>query len=193
MIEAAYTVLREMVLRSDDDDAPKRLAQLGAAHRTLSDPGRRAAHDLARGVELRPLDEALLEELLTRAVSDAAPEDVMPAVPGPPGWTLARREAFLAFHRARMPGLAGPEREQGFAVMAEGRPVGVGRIAALGEPGAFEIGIWIGRSARGRGIAAAAVRALGDRVRDAGGTRALGRRRDGAVEVPLAGPGSPPG
>ncbi len=192
MIEAAYTVLREMVLRSEDDDAPKRLARLGAAHRTLSDPERRAAHDLARGVELRPLDEDLLDELLTRAVADAAPEEVMPEVPGPPGWTLPRREAFLAFHRARMAGLAGPVREQGFAVMAEGRPVGVGRVAALDEPGTYEIGVWIGRSARGRGIAAAAVRALAERVRDAGGTRAVARRRDAVVEVPLTGAGSPP-
>lgn len=45
VIDAAFTVLREMVLRSDDDDAPRRLARLGAAHRTLSDPERRAAHD----------------------------------------------------------------------------------------------------------------------------------------------------
>lgn len=45
VIEAAFTVLREMVLRSDADDAPRQLARLGAAHRTLSDPERRAAHD----------------------------------------------------------------------------------------------------------------------------------------------------
>jgi curved DNA-binding protein CbpA len=53
VIEAAYTVLREMVLRSDDDDAPRRLARLGAAHRTLSDPDRRAALDRARVVTRR--------------------------------------------------------------------------------------------------------------------------------------------
>ena len=133
------------------------------------------------------MDEGLLDELLTRAVADAAPEEVMPEVSGAPGWTLARREAFLAFHRARRDGLTGPEREQGFAVIAEGRPVGVGRIRALDAPGTYEIGIWIGRSARGRGIAGAAVRALGREVRDAGGTRAISRRRDGVVEVPLTG------
>lgn len=185
MIEAAYGVLREMTLRSEDDDAPRRLARLGAAHRILADPARRAAHDLARGVELRPVDEDLLDELLTRAVSDAAPGEVMPTVDGPPGWTLARREAFLAFHRARMAGLAGPAREQGFAVMAEGRPVGVGRIAALDEPGVFEIGVWLGRSARGRGLAPVVVERLASAVRAAGGVRALTRRRDAVVEVPL--------
>ena len=49
VIEAAFVVLREMVLRSEADDAPRRLARLSAAHRTLADPERRAAHDRARG------------------------------------------------------------------------------------------------------------------------------------------------
>ena len=45
MISAAFAVLREIVLRSEDDDAPRRLAALNAAHRTLADPVRRAAYD----------------------------------------------------------------------------------------------------------------------------------------------------
>jgi hypothetical protein len=45
VIEAAFGVLREMALRSDDADAPRRLARLMAAHRTLADPARRAAWD----------------------------------------------------------------------------------------------------------------------------------------------------
>jgi hypothetical protein len=32
VVEAAYSVLREIVLRSDADDAPRRLAELNAAH-----------------------------------------------------------------------------------------------------------------------------------------------------------------
>lgn len=48
VISAAFVVLREMVLRSDAPDAPRRLARLNAAHRTLSDPERRAAHDAAK-------------------------------------------------------------------------------------------------------------------------------------------------
>lgn len=47
VISAAFAVLREMVLRSEAPDAPRRLARLNAAHRTLSDPERRAAHDAA--------------------------------------------------------------------------------------------------------------------------------------------------
>ena len=45
VVDAAFAVLREMTLRSDDDDAPRRLARLMAAHRILSDPARRAAWD----------------------------------------------------------------------------------------------------------------------------------------------------
>ncbi len=48
VIDAAFSVLREMTLRSTDDHAPVRLARLMAAHRTLSDPARRAAWDGAR-------------------------------------------------------------------------------------------------------------------------------------------------
>ncbi len=160
VIEAAFGVLREMTLRSDDDDAPRRLARLGAAHRVLADPERRAAHDLLRGVTLRPIDEESLAELLTLAVANAAPEEVMPAMAGPPGWTTPRREAFLTFHRARRDGLAGHHRELGLAIVADGRLVGVARLATLDAPGSYEAGIWLGRSARGRGIGTAALRAL---------------------------------
>lgn len=168
MIEAAFTVLREMVLRSDADDAPRQLARLGAAHRTLADPGRRAAHDLLRGIALRELDDDLLDELLTLAVSNAAPEEVMPAVSGPHGWIASRREAFVAHHRTRRDGLGGPAREEVVAVLAEGRAVGAGRIAAREEAGVLEVGVWLGRSARGRGIEEAALDALAERARTAG-------------------------
>lgn len=48
VIEAAFTVLREMILRADAADAPRRLAELNAAHRVLSHPEGRAAHDARR-------------------------------------------------------------------------------------------------------------------------------------------------
>ncbi|MBJ7457117.1 MAG: hypothetical protein JHC74_13765, partial [Thermoleophilia bacterium] len=131
VIDAAFTVLREMVLRSDDDDAPRELARLGRAYRTLGDPGRRAEHDLLRGVSLRALDDEVVDELLTLAVANASPEEVMPALDGPPGWTLPRREAFLAYHRARM----GGDGERILAVEVEGRPVGAGRLTPLDEAG----------------------------------------------------------
>ena len=86
VIAAAFGVLREMVLRSDDADAPRRLARLSAAHRTLSDPALRAAHD-AGGWHLAQVNVALLREPLdappladfvaalapVNAVADASP------------------------------------------------------------------------------------------------------------------------
>lgn len=86
VIEAAFAVLREEVLAADSDDAPRRLAELNRAHRTLSDPLRRAAHDavgwhltqvnVARPLE--PLDAPLLKDFVdalepVNAVADASP------------------------------------------------------------------------------------------------------------------------
>jgi Domain of unknown function (DUF3291) len=86
VIAAAFAVLREMVLQSDAADAPQRLARLNAAHRTLSDPALRAAHDaggwhLAQvnvGRLLEPLDSLRLAGFVAalepvNAVADASP------------------------------------------------------------------------------------------------------------------------
>ena len=48
VIAAAFSVLREMALSDEAPDAPRRLAELNRAHRTLSDPALRAAHDAGR-------------------------------------------------------------------------------------------------------------------------------------------------
>ncbi|MDX6554092.1 MAG: DnaJ domain [Miltoncostaeaceae bacterium] len=48
VIDAAFGVLREQALRDPSDGAPRRLAELNAAHRILSDPAARAAHDAER-------------------------------------------------------------------------------------------------------------------------------------------------
>ena len=86
VIAAAFGVLREMILRDDDPDAPTRLARLNAAHRTLSDPALRAAHDgggwhLAQvniALPREPLDAPLLADFVAalapvNAVADASP------------------------------------------------------------------------------------------------------------------------
>jgi heme-degrading monooxygenase HmoA len=86
VIDAAFGALREMALRSDADDAPARLTELMAAHRTLSDPLRRAAH-AAGGWHLaqvnialprEPLDAPLLSDFVAalapvNAIADASP------------------------------------------------------------------------------------------------------------------------
>lgn len=48
VIEAAFSVLREKVIRGDGPDAGRELARLNAAHRALSDPHRRTAYDSLR-------------------------------------------------------------------------------------------------------------------------------------------------
>jgi DnaJ-class molecular chaperone len=45
VIHAAFTVLREGLLRDDPPDAHQRLITLNRAHHVLGDPARRAAYD----------------------------------------------------------------------------------------------------------------------------------------------------
>ncbi|MET7832936.1 Protein N-acetyltransferase, RimJ/RimL family [Micromonospora sediminicola] len=111
-------------------------------------------------VRLEPVDERNLEPLLSVAAAEAEPEDVMPPVDAPAGWSLARRDAFREFHRASFGGLAGPTRTAMYAVVSGGEVVGMVRMARRDEPGVVETGMWLGRSARGRGLGAAALREL---------------------------------
>ena len=105
-------------------------------------------------VELRVLDDRTLEDLLEVAVADAAPEEVMPPVAGSPGWTVARREAFLAFFR---PMLGGVDTTI-YAIMVDGEIAGFMRLKRLAT--VAETGMWLGRSWRGKGVGAAALRRL---------------------------------
>ncbi|MDT0266654.1 GNAT family protein [Streptomyces sp. DSM 44915] len=111
-------------------------------------------------VTLREVDEETLRALLAVAVRDADPGEVMPPVAGPPGWTPRRRAAFLAWHRARRAGPAGPLAEMTFAVTRDGEVVGSARLARRGERGEWETGLWLARSWRGRGVGGAALGAI---------------------------------
>ncbi|MDH6143722.1 RimJ/RimL family protein N-acetyltransferase [Kitasatospora sp. GP30] len=117
---------------------------------------------MAGQVELQAMDEQVLAGLLAVAVADAAPEEVMPPVAGPPGWTQTRQEAFRAWHRAHRPGLAGPLGEVTFAVVDDGSIVGSARLARRdpSTPGVLETGLWLARSRRGRGTGTAALRLI---------------------------------
>jgi RimJ/RimL family protein N-acetyltransferase len=98
---------------------------------------------------LIPLDEPALARLLDAAVAGAAPPEVMPPVDGPPGWTAERRAAFLEFHRGRS---LRPQTavERTWVVDIDGVAVGAARLERHGD--AVEAGLWLSRSARGRGI-----------------------------------------
>ncbi|WJK43779.1 GNAT family N-acetyltransferase [Solwaraspora sp. WMMA2056] len=115
-------------------------------------------------VRLTPMSDDLVEPLLSAAVAEAEPGEVMPPVPGPAGWTAARRDAFREFHRAHFGGgHFGPAGTIMYAVTLGGDVVGGVRLTRLDAPsGVVETGIWLGRSARGRGIGAAALRAVLD-------------------------------
>ncbi|NGO68444.1 GNAT family N-acetyltransferase [Streptomyces sp. SB3404] len=150
-------------------------------------------------MELRRVTEENLEALLAVAVDDAEPEEVMPPVPGPPGWTGERRDAFRAWHRARLPGLEGPLGEAAYAVVDGGRVAGSARLARPGgRPGTLETGLWLGRSHRGRGIGTAVLGLLLDEATAAGAHRviadttagnaaAIGALRRGGARLTAAG------
>lgn len=109
---------------------------------------------MATEITMRPLDEWLLLVLADIAANDADPGDVMPPVTGEVGWTAGNRAAFVAHHRARFDGLAGVHRELCYAVLRGTTPVGIARLQQIGAD-RLEAGVWLVRSARGRGIGTA--------------------------------------
>ncbi|MBQ1014483.1 GNAT family N-acetyltransferase, partial [Micromonospora sp. M51] len=64
------------------------------------------------------------------------------------------------FHRASFGGRDGPPRSQMYAILVGGEVMGMVRMTRCDEPGTVETGMWLGRSARGQGIGAAALREL---------------------------------
>jgi RimJ/RimL family protein N-acetyltransferase len=111
-------------------------------------------------VTLVGVDEAVLEDLVEVATSDAAADEVTPRVTPGGGWTPARLAWLRSFHRDRRAGLDGPEREATWAVVVEGRVVGAVRLRRADRSGVLETGIWLSRRVRGRGVAAAALAAV---------------------------------
>lgn len=122
-------------------------------------------------VQLRRLDEDLLAALLDTAVTDADPSEVMPAVPGPPGWTADRRAAFLAFHHEWA---ATPTT---YAILVAGQVVGAARLQPTPD-GALEAGLWIGRSHRGQGVGHAVVALLRAEAKAQGASRIVASTTD---------------
>jgi RimJ/RimL family protein N-acetyltransferase len=120
------------------------------------------------GVELRPVDEAVLARLIGAALSGAEPDEVTPPVPSAGRWGPERIEWLRRFHRDRRMGLDGPLGEATWAVASDGEIVGAVRLKRTAEPGVLETGIWLGRHARGRSIGRQAVAAVLDRARGMG-------------------------
>jgi RimJ/RimL family protein N-acetyltransferase len=123
------------------------------------------------------VDEQTLAKLLAVAVSEASPIEVMAPVAGPPGWTPARRDAFVEYHRSRHASASHePITELTFAVTTHGQVVGAARLAAAGrDSSALEVGLWLGRRYRGRGTARAVLPVTADVARGLGAHRLIAR------------------
>jgi RimJ/RimL family protein N-acetyltransferase len=102
---------------------------------------------------LDPADAADVAAVVAAAVVGALPGEVMPpdAAPHPDEWTLLRERAYARFLRAR------PAGETSWLVVegtvGGGEVVGVARLTGHGTA-ALEAGVWLARTARGRGVGA---------------------------------------
>nr|WP_272902361.1 GNAT family N-acetyltransferase [Brevibacterium daeguense] len=130
--------------------------------------------DQVSGVELVVVDEAVLDELVAVATTDAAPDEVTP--PLGEGWTPDRVEWLRAFHRLRRTGFAGGEEETA-AIRVGGRIVGAVRLhrSSPQTPDALESGIWLAASWRGRGLSAVVLRLIAERAAAIGASRLTAR------------------
>ncbi|MBW0102220.1 GNAT family N-acetyltransferase [Pseudonocardia sp. KRD-291] len=85
----------------------------------------------------------------------------MAPLPGERGWTAAQRAEFRAFHRRRSLATATPV-ERTFVVLADGRAAGAARLEPVAD--GVEIGIWLARPWRGRGVGGRVVHLLAARA-----------------------------
>jgi RimJ/RimL family protein N-acetyltransferase len=118
-------------------------------------------------VALVDVDETVLDRMVRAALSDAAPDEVTAPMAGP-GWGPERIEWLRRLHRDRRAGLDGPLGEATWGIVVDGHVVGAVRLKHLADPDALETGIWLTRSARGRGIARRAIAQVLDLARGHG-------------------------
>lgn len=140
------------------------------ADRTWLDDLRRV---MTPDVVLSRLRESTVEALLAVAVADADPDEVMPPIDAPPGWSPPRVAAFRRFYRSHLAGLSGTRHTQMYLISLRDNVVGMIRMARGTEADTMETGMWLARSARGDGTGAAALRLLLSEVARAGGRRVV--------------------
>jgi RimJ/RimL family protein N-acetyltransferase len=111
-------------------------------------------------VKLRPIDKDLLPRLLDVAVAGADPDEVMHTAPGPSGWTPEHRTAFGEYYESAL----------AYAIQDDDELVGAARLTPAEAPGAAEVGMWLARSARGKGHGTEALHLLVEEARSQGVT-----------------------
>lgn len=119
-------------------------------------------------VSLVAVDEPVLAKLVAVASTSATAGEVTPALTPGNDWNPQRIAWLERFHRERRGGLDGPKGEATWAVVVDGWVVGSVRLKALPERHVVETGIWLARSARGRGIGRQAVASVLDHAAGAG-------------------------
>ncbi|MFF0991589.1 GNAT family N-acetyltransferase [Kocuria nitroreducens] len=133
------------------------------------------AAEQTSSVVLVAVDDTVLAQLVRAATTDAGADEVTPPLTAGRGWTSDRVAWLRDFHRVRRTGLAGPAGEATWAVVADEWVVGSVRLKHTDEHGVLEMGIWLTRSARGRGVGRAALTAA---LRRAASLGASGVRAD---------------
>lgn len=155
-------------------DVTKGVEIIGVRTGNALAPGRRAAHaprmtDVARpAVTLRTLDPddgPDVAAVVAAAVAGALPGEVMPLdeAPHPEDWTVLRERAYARFLRSR------PPAETSYLVVEGTAVVGVARLHH--DAAGAETGVWLVRSARGRGVGTAVLGLLVERAAAAGAER----------------------
>lgn len=121
-------------------------------------------------VELIPVTDTVLDELVGIAVSDADADDVTPPLTSG-SWSPERIAWLRSYHRDRQPGLGGEQAEATWAVALDRQVVGAVRLKRTEQVGVFETGMWLARSARGRGVSRVAITLLLTRAAAVGGVQ----------------------
>lgn len=111
-------------------------------------------------VRLVAVDEDVLERMVRVARADASANEVTPPVAPGEEWTADRVAWLRTFHRSRRDGLDGAIAEATWAVLADDAVVGAVRLKRVPDTSSAEVGIWLARTARSRGVGRRALRAL---------------------------------
>lgn len=121
-------------------------------------------------VVLVTVDEAMLDDLVEAATTQARADEVTPPLTPGPEWSPERVAWLRAYHRDRRPGIDGPEQEAIWAVVVGQQVVGSVRVKRADREGVVETGAWLVRDARGQGIGSAALAAVLQKARNLGAT-----------------------